>query len=288
MMLLDSSIQEKGGGLLEPCPSCVHPCEPTSSELGGYRLFLCKNCDLHFAPRAFEVPVAYDDAYMQGLYPDQAIEAMREKEAHGLDATKIATYVPFFRGVKPRQHDRLLDVGCGGGRFCRAASGLGWKTTGVDVSKAALTAAIEAAPLEYHCIELDKIREELGTFDVVTAFEVLEHQANLHSFLESIINVLEPGGKFFCTVPAWEDPAVRAAVRADWIPPVHLLFFSRTALVSSLYNVGFEILKSGYIPGVPLRLYDKCKWLARNALHKNQRRRLGIWALARSPKLAKS
>lgn len=263
------------------CPACGEKCEPTGELLGGYSLFLCRRCGLRSALEALRVPVNYDDAYMTGLYPDQTVEGMRQAEKSGVDASMMQTYAPFFRIMKPvAGRKQLLDVGCGAGRFCRAATRRGWKTVGLDVSEVALEYARALEPLDYRSGVIADIAQAGARFDVITAFEVLEHQPDLRGFLQQIRACLGESGRFLCTVPAWEDPDVRSATRKDWVPPVHLLFFTRRSLRATLTQAGFEVLRTGYIPMAPPGIVPRLKILAKKVLSAPQPPQ-GIWALAR-------
>ena len=267
------------------CPTCRVESKPDDHELGGYRIYVCARCTLRYAPEAFGVVVNYDEVYEHGTYADQAVEVMRRNEMEGVDASQMDTYVPFFRQLRPLpDRERLLDVGCGGGRFCRAAAKHGWKTLGIDVSEVAIQSARQVELLPYACVALEDIPRLHGKFDVVTAFEVLEHQVDIRRFLAQVLATLKAHGRFFCTVPAWEHPEVRTAVRPDWVPPVHVLFFTRRALSIALGMSGFKVMKTGYIPGPPIQRWSAVKWsterVARKVLGRAQSP-LGIWALAK-------
>ena len=264
------------------CPACGEACMPAGDRLGGYALFLCGHCGLRSAVDALDVPVDYDQVYSSDLYAEQTVEAMKIAEQDGRDAALIPTYAPFFRALKPEGgRTRLLDVGCGAGRFCRAAAHRGWKTLGIDVSEVALEHARAIERLEYQAIDLADVPGRCGRFDVVTAFEVVEHQSRVRRFLQLVRSALQPDGRFFCTVPAWEHPDVRSASRPDWIPPVHLLFFTRESLQEALAHNGFDVAGAGYIWMTPQALYPRIKWLAKRVLTRAERP-LGIWALARA------
>lgn len=267
------------------CPTCGVESKPDGYELGGYRIYVCPRCTLRFAPEAFGVAVNYDEVYEHGTYADQAVDVMRRNEMEGIDASHMDTYVPFFRQLRPLpDRERLLDLGCGGGRFCRAAAKRGWKTFGIDVSEVAIQFAREVELLPYECVDLEDVPRLHGRFDVVTAFEVLEHQSDVRRFLAQVLPALKTQGRFFCTVPAWEHPEVRTAVRLDWVPPVHVLFFTRRALSVALGTSGFKVMETGYIPGPPIQRWSAVKWsmksVARKVLGRAQRP-LGIWALAK-------
>ena len=97
---------------------------------------------------------------------------------------------------------RILDVGCGTGANLLMLSKYG-DAEGVDVSEDALAFCRERG--------LDKVRlgdgEELpyadGTFDLVTAFDVVEHMDDDLAGLREMRRVLRPGGRVLLFVPAF-------------------------------------------------------------------------------------
>jgi SAM-dependent methyltransferase len=97
---------------------------------------------------------------------------------------------------------RILDVGCGTGANLIMLSKYG-DAEGVDVSEDALSFCRERG--------LDKVRlgagEELphedGTFDLVTAFDVVEHMDDDLAGLSEMHRVLRPGGRVLLFVPTF-------------------------------------------------------------------------------------
>jgi SAM-dependent methyltransferase len=97
---------------------------------------------------------------------------------------------------------RILDVGCGTGANLLMLSEYG-EAEGVDVAEDALAFCRERG--------LDKVRlgagEELpyedGTFDLVTAFDVVEHMDDDLAGLREMRRVLRPGGRVLLFVPTF-------------------------------------------------------------------------------------
>lgn len=108
----------------------------------------------------------------------------------------VNAYVP---GDKRRS---FLEVGCGTGIVLRAMRELGFRVTGLDVNQAALTYA------QVSCPTAQLIRQSLYSFSgsrrfqIVGAFDVLEHQSRDVLFLKRCWDLLEEGGMLFLTVPA--------------------------------------------------------------------------------------
>jgi ubiquinone/menaquinone biosynthesis C-methylase UbiE len=95
---------------------------------------------------------------------------------------------------------RVLEVGCGtGSTALRLAPQVGAYVAS-DVSPEMITIAREklaTAPqpnLEFHVADADLPSSDVGTYDVVLAFNVLHLVADLDRALESITRALKPGG----------------------------------------------------------------------------------------------
>lgn len=192
--------------------------------------------------------------------------------------TRFITFRPFFQQVVQTPGKALLDVGCGVGRFCQAAYSQGWNVTGIDISNTAIEIGQRYAAFPMRAANLAEIAAEPVRFDVVTAFEVMEHLTQPVSFLSQIRDVLGPSGEVFCTVPHWDCEGVRSATRPDWVPPIHLLFFTQAALRTLAERAGFRDITVGLIWTDPLPdgFVDKLRWVKRR-LKGEPREPSGLW-----------
>ena len=106
--------------------------------------------------------------------------------------------------LKPLAGKRALDVGCGAGLLCEPLARLGAAVTGVDATAENVAAASEHAAamglaVEYLAGELAHLA--LGTFDLVTCMEVLEHVADKPAFVAALAASLAPGGLLILSTP---------------------------------------------------------------------------------------
>lgn len=103
---------------------------------------------------------------------------------------------------------RVLDAGCGDGRFCYETRGLGPELVGADYSAAALRFARAFCP-DVTFYQQDLTRLDLpGRFDAILCMETLEHLKPelLERTVGCFAEATEPGARLVVTVPSTELP----------------------------------------------------------------------------------
>ena len=132
---------------------------------------------------------------------------------------EVAEHDPRVRGILaslgPLRGRRILDLGCGKGRFARILAGRGARVIGLDVSGSMLSVAREAG---VDCVRgsARRIPFEAASFDGAIAVEVFEHlePGVLDDACEELRRVLRPGGIFVLV-----DKSVYAMnARRPWLP----------------------------------------------------------------------
>ncbi len=106
--------------------------------------------------------------------------------------------------VRPLAGKSALDVGCGAGLLCEPLARLGAAVTGIDaaeenVAAAQLHAAGSGLAITYR--RADIAEPGLGTFDLVTSMEVIEHVADKQAFAMGLAAALAPGGLMVLSTP---------------------------------------------------------------------------------------
>ena len=110
--------------------------------------------------------------------------------------------------LRPLQGRTALDVGCGAGLLAEPLARLGARVKAIDAAPALIEvakahAAGSGLAIDYRCIGAEHLE---GSFDLVTALEVIEHVADPAAFVRALGKRLAPGGLLILSTPnrtAW-------------------------------------------------------------------------------------
>ena len=138
--------------------------------------------------------------------------------------------------VEPELGDpgRVLDVGSADGPSVEWMSGRGTRTA-VDLDLSALRPGdVQASAMALPFAD--------GTFDVLTAFDVLEHLDPEDRAVAELVRVVRPGGRLFVAVPAYQW------AWSDFDRDIgHYRRYTRGRLVRALRPQGLEVRRASYL-----------------------------------------
>ncbi len=232
----DRELQLRPGHGAGLCPVCSRETEVVFGGIEGrYIMLRCAACSVEFAsPLEPAGTVEYDKSYNRpagGRRPRTVREALTR-------IRQAPRYKAFFNQVPISPGVRLLDIGCGTGAFLVEAARRGADVYGVDLAASAVSYARTEFGLRNVAVVAEgQLPDEWGYFDVITAFEVVEHITSPRGLVAWGFEHLRPAGSFFITVPDAERLEVKVGRRpAGDRPPNHLTRWCPQALEKLLWT----------------------------------------------------
>lgn len=146
-------------------------------------------------------------------------------------------------GLADFENRTILDLGCGSGYLCSQAAAAGAKlAVGVDIESPPLA----SSTWRYLSTNLDQDTwpETVGAteFDLVLAFDIIEHLRSPVAFVEGCRALLRSGGRLVLTTPnvnSWER-LMKPRTWSGSQDPQHRILFSRYSLAFLLEKAGFH------------------------------------------------
>ncbi|NJM65394.1 MAG: class I SAM-dependent methyltransferase [Acaryochloris sp. RU_4_1] len=139
-----------------------------------------------------------------------------------------------------RKTDHVLEIGCGNGLFAKQISVE--KYRGIEFSqKAKLDAGSLGIEVLNESIQVH-VKSYSSVYDVVCAFQVLEHVTEITSFIESSLLCLKPGGFLIYSVPSADSFLSAAKNNILNMPPHHVSWWSDKALTYISQRFELEIV----------------------------------------------
>ena len=186
--------------ILKPCAIC--------GEKRGRRLYMqahfpvvrCGGCSLIYADEHF------GDEQLRQFYTGDYYERAYVCHPPEIDKKIADDYVRAFDLVARRRPGggRLLDFGSARGTFLGELKARGyedsWKLQGLDINPDEVGMGREAG-LDIICGTIESAGIPPESFDVVTAFSVLEHLQEPLEELARIRSILKPGGSLVAIIP---------------------------------------------------------------------------------------
>jgi SAM-dependent methyltransferase len=215
------------------CPVCSSASRSlflTKFEIPIYRCLECRVGYAGLHPRVF------DDVYSQDGYLEVTLDAYDKsrkyrQERFGRERVEIIK--------KYVTEGRLLDIGCGSGWFLESA-GEFFRCEGVEFGD-----ALRQWTKRQYGFRIYKTAEEAsGPFDVITAFDVIEHVPDPVETLKQVARLLRPGGIGLIYTPNFDSLAFLAVQEQNNLicPPQHLFYFNRSSFLKCCELAGLELV----------------------------------------------
>ena len=201
--------------------------------------------------------------------PDRQVRAAAQVQSGSARASSATPWRSISgsdaRSLRPFGGLSLLDIGCGGGLLSEPMARLGFAVTGADASDrniriAAGHAEKSGIAIDYRCTTAEALAGEGEAFDVVLNMEVIEHVADLKSYLQACAHLVKPGGLMFVatlnkTLKALALAKFGAEYVLGWLPRgTHdwNRFVEPKRLQTMLRDAGLTVLKTQGVSFDPL------------------------------------
>ena len=243
------SLSELNRTTSPACRICGGPTQTAGVVYGrysqrDYHLARCPACGYAFvADPWLDFAEIYDERYYAGRGADPLVDynfeldyperTIRRYEWDGI-ATVVADLTDGFDGPCTQ---RWLDYGCGNGGLVRYLGGRrGVDACGFEPGAIALQASARGIPM----LSVDDLAVQDGSFDVVSAIEVLEHTLDPVAELRRMRRLLRPGGLLFVTTGNSRPYADRLSRWRYVVPEIHISFFEPRTLARALRDADFD------------------------------------------------
>ena len=231
--------------LLLSCPACggqaAHAWTAPAGEegLSGFGVAICSTCGTGVTEGDFPVEA---ELYETGAYaPERARGAgLAAPILRRFDRRRLQFISSRFKAPA-----RVIDAGCGRGRFVAAAAAAGFDAAGVEPSERGSIGARDMYGIELIRAEIETAPIETGSCDVVTLWHVLEHVRDPGQTVEVLTNWLRPGGGLLVGVPNFDSVQARVA-RTRWYHldlPRHRTHFTEAGLHTLLTRHGLVVVQ---------------------------------------------
>ena len=233
---------------LDLCPSCGHPkfqnhliCTDHSVSGESFALVKCDKCELIFTnPRpALDQLASYYQSEDYISHTNRANNLVNQVYKIVRSIT-LRKKFQLINGLTEKR--QLLDFGCGTGHFLHFCEGRGWTSTGVEPYLNARTQAGSNIKGKVH----DNLESIRGSFDIITAWHVIEHVPDLNETLKQLTKRLEKNGFLIIALPncCSYDAAYYKDNWAGYDVPRHLYHFTKKSFTSLIAKHKLKLIKT--------------------------------------------
>lgn len=139
---------------------------------------------------------------------------------------------------------RVLDIGCNTGMWLEAL-GNGWEKHGVELSPVAVEITRNFTKAKIFCGPIESYSADPNSFDLITAFAVIEHVSDPRMLVQWVFEHLKAGG-LLVLMTGDRESMTALQMGQEWplyASTDHVSFFSARSLCHLVENVGFCILR---------------------------------------------
>lgn len=221
---------------------------PYFDEMLSFEIVRCRNCGLVYTnPRLVDHNATY-------LFTDRGDnESIAEH-----DQTKSRVFARALDEIENTRRvgaenppARLLDIGCGSGHFLAMARERGFEVCGIEPAPTSADYARQQHGLSIMSEDVLQVDLQAESFDVVTAWDVIEHVPDPQAALRKCVSWLRPGGIMALRFPSARWQKIKGVILHHWLasarpafsPTMHLFFFNEDTFTQMAEKIGLEVIR---------------------------------------------
>ena len=175
---------------------------------------------------------------------------LKDNPFHYSIATRIRNSY-FLKYLNPSPQDKILEVGCGIGYFCKLLFDRGAEVWGIDLSSESVDVCKTTIGENFSVGNAELLEFSDQMFDKVLCTEVLEHVQDDKIALQEMFRVLKPNGSMLITIPT-QDGVFGSKIKN--IMHVHgegpgkheREGYTKKEIITLVESVGFKVIKTRY------------------------------------------
>ncbi len=242
------------------CPFCGLHNETVLKRPDRLPIAFCKTCGCWYIDNLPSIPdiVKMYDGYYHTHRPTDLSEkgvSQMVENAHKASETnwQLRTLLKLHTG-KGRM--RILDGGCGFGRFLLEAKSVGADVVGCDLSPEACDFANSRLGIKVYQLELHLCHSSIGNVDAVVMRDFIEHPVDPLIEIQAAVNILKPGGLLLLHTPNGGEAGTNIERAKKWVgfrvDLEHLQYLSPHTVnwLSKMHELRIERLEASGFPGL--------------------------------------
>lgn len=219
------------------CPICSYKKKDIYLVQHSIKIVKCKKCDLTYSEKQ---PKNFNDVYSNEEYLEKSINSYDKTRKYRIKRFAVER-INILKKYKKK--GLLLDFGCGTGWFLEEAR-KHYEVMGVEYSD-----TLRGWLKKKLSISSFKDAKEIKKkFDIITAFDVIEHVPNPLNFLKNIKKKLKKNGIILIYTPNIDSLGFSYLKEKNNLlcPPHHLFYFNKKSFEFMCKKANMKIIETQY------------------------------------------